>query len=105
MSSTVPPAISAMILGNPKLNNSNWFDWKKKMKMVFMAVDLMGIASGVKPTETVELERWNKLNRIMTAYVYMAIENEYQHLVEEEETAENAWTKLESYFQRSTMGH
>ena len=40
----------------------------------------------------------------MLPYLFMAIEEDFQYLVEDEETASAAWTKLKEHFQRSTLG-
>ena len=101
---TTPTAVTTMITSNPKLDESNWFTWIKKMKMVFLAAGLDGIVSGSPPTEKTQKERWDTLNRQMLAYLYMAISDDYQYLVKDEMTASDGWMKLVEYFQWLTFG-
>jgi hypothetical protein len=105
MSYSIPNAVTNMILTIPKLNDSNWFKWSKKMKVVFLGADIQGIASGTIPTETAAKERWDKLNMMITAYIFMAVEDDYQYLIEDLESGLDAWKKLKDHFERSTMGH
>jgi len=74
------------------------------MKMVFLAAGLDGIASGSPPSEKPQKEKWDLLDRQMLAYLYMAISDDFQYLVEDEATASAGWKKLVEYFQRSTLG-
>ncbi|KIM45014.1 hypothetical protein M413DRAFT_9200 [Hebeloma cylindrosporum] len=101
---TIPIAVTTMITTNPKLNNSNWFSWIKKMKMVFLAAGLDGIVSESIPTEKPKKDKWDQLNALMLPYLYMAIEEDFQYLVEDEDMASAAWEKLKAYFQHSTLG-
>lgn len=104
MATTIPSAITSMITAIPKLDDSNWFTWIKKMKMIFLAAGLEGIISGSPPTDTDQRTRWDTLNRQMLAYLYIAISDDFQYLVEDETTASDGWIKLQEYFQRSTFG-
>jgi len=101
---TIPSIVTTMITTNPKLNDSNWFTWIKKMKMVFLAAGLDGIVSGSVPSERAQKDRWDKLNKLMLPHLYMAIEEDFQYLVEDEDTASAGWAKLKDHFQRSTLG-
>ena len=74
------------------------------MKMVFLAAGLDGIASGSPPSEKPQKEKWDLLDQQMLAYLYMAISDDFQYLVEDEATASAGWKKLVEYFQRSTLG-
>lgn len=100
----IPSAIATMISTIPKLDDTNWFTWIKKMKMIFLAVGLEGIASGSPPTEAAQKTKWDALDRQMLAYLYMAISDDFQHLVEDEDSASAGWVKLKEHFQRSTLG-
>ena len=71
--------------------------------MVFLAVDLEGIASGEKPTDSKELIQWEKVNKKMVLYVTMAVEEAYQYLVEDAGSASDAWSKLKSHFEQASM--
>jgi hypothetical protein len=99
----IPSSVTTMITSNPKLDDTNWFTWIKKMKMVFLAAGLDGVVSGTPPLDHTEKERWDKLNRQMLAYLHMAISDDFQHLVEDEATASDAWVKLKAHFERSTF--
>ena len=101
---TIPPIVSTMITTYPKLNDSNWFTWIKKMKMVFLAAGLDGVVSGSPPSEKTQKDRWDKLDGLMLPYLYTAIEEDFQFLVEDEDTASAGWAKLKEHFQRSTLG-
>jgi len=101
---TIPSIVTTMITTNPKLNHSNWFTWIKKMKMVFLAAGLDGIVSGSAPSDKTQKDRWDHLNALMLPYLYMAIEEDFQYLVEDEDSASSAWTKLKDHFQCSTLG-
>ena len=94
-----------MISTIPKLNNSNWFEWSKKMKIAFLGADIEGIASGTIPTDTTGKEQWEKLNRMLTAHIYMAVEDDYQYLIKDLDSGLKAWEKLRDHFQCSTISH
>jgi len=100
---TIPSAVTTLISSLPKLNNSNWFLWSKKMKMVFLAAELPGIVGGNVPTEPREKTAWDRRDTMMLAYLFMVIEEDLQYLVEEEESASVAMKKLREHFERSTM--
>ena len=40
MSYSIPASVTNMISTIPKLNDSNWFEWSKKMKMAFLGADI-----------------------------------------------------------------
>ena len=70
------------------------------MKMVFLAAGLQdGIMSGSAPSDKVQKDRWDQLNTLMLPYLFMAIEEDFQYLVEDEDTASAIWTKLKDHFQ------
>jgi hypothetical protein len=100
---TIPSAVTILISSLPKLNNSNWFLWSKKMKMVFLAAELPGIVGGSVPTEARDKAAWDRRDMMMLAYLFMAIEEDLQYLVEEEGSASVAMKKLKEHFERSTM--
>ena len=102
--STIPSSVITMVTTIPKLNNSNWFTWIKKLKMVFLAAGLDGIASRSPPTDLDLKAKWDLLDRQMLAYLYISIEDDFQYLVEDENTTSAAWKKLKDYFQRSMLG-
>ena len=83
----IPTTITTMITSNPKLDESNWFTWIKQMKMVFLAAGLDGIVSGSLPTEKSQKEKWDTLDWQVLAYLYMAISDDFQYLVEDKATA------------------
>ena len=102
---TIPSIVTTMITTNPKLNHSNWFTWIKKMKMVFLAAGLQGgIMSGSPPSDKAQRDKWDQLNTLMLPYLSLAIEEDFQYLVEDEDTVSAAWTKLKDHFERSTLG-
>lgn len=101
--STIPTAVASVITSIPKLDDSNWFAWAKKMKMAFLAAGLDGISSGSPPTDPALKARWDNLDRQMLAYVYLAISDEFQYLVEDHSSASSAWTDLKDHFEKSTF--
>ena len=105
MSIQIPSSITSMLPSIPKLNATNWFDWSKHMKMFFLGAGITGISSGNPPTEVKEKERWDALDRMLTAYIYMKVEDEYQYLIEDLVSGKEAWNALKKHFEHSTMGH
>ncbi|KAF5341134.1 hypothetical protein D9611_005851 [Ephemerocybe angulata] len=95
--------ISAMVQDINKLDEGNWLMWKKDFGMVFLAVDLDGIASGVKPTETKDLLVWEKTDRKMVAWVYQAVSPPLRYLIEDEVSAASAWKKLQAHFEHVSL--
>ena len=98
MSYSIPASVTNMISTIPKLNDSNWFEWSKKMKMAFLGADIEGIASGTIPTDTTGKEQWEKLNRMLTTHIYMAVEDDYQYLIKDLDSGLKAWEKLRDHF-------
>lgn len=105
MSPFFPDSITAMLADITKLNDTNWFDWSKKMKMFFLGSGVDGIASGHPPSDPKEYAEWEKLDKRALAFIYMRVEDEYHYLIDDLESGRAAWAKLAGHFQRSTMGH
>jgi hypothetical protein len=42
---------------------------------------------------------------MMTAYIYMRVEDEYHYLIEDLESGRDAWAALKKHFECSTMGY
>ena len=57
------------------------------MKMVFLAAGLDGVVSGFPHSEKAQKDRWDKLDGLMLPYLYMAIKEDFQFLVEDKDTA------------------
>ena len=105
MSTQIPSAITSMLPNIPKLSDTNWFDWSKRMKMFFLGAGVTGIDSGTPPIDAQEKAKWEVLDKMMTAYIYMRVEDEYHYLIEDLESGKDAWAALKKHFERSTMGY
>lgn len=99
-------AVSTILPTVPLLDDTNWFTWNKKMKMFFLGVGAVEIATGTTPpTEDKAKAEYNRLNSQLTAFIYSKISDPYQYLVEDLDTASTCWTALKGHFEKSTMGH
>lgn len=87
------------------LDESNWFDWSKQMKMFFVGCGARSVTTGTPPAKPEDLAAFNEVDGLLPAFIYAKVSPHYQYLVEDEETATAAWTKLKAYFEKSTMGH
>ena len=75
------------------------------MKMVFLATGLQGgIMSGSPLSDKAQKDKWDQLNTLMLPYLSLAIEKDFQYLVEDKDTVSAAWTKLKDHFEHSTLG-
>ena len=95
--------IASLVQDVEKLDEGNWNVWKKTMSMVFLAVDLEGIADGAKPEGAVELLVWEKIDKKMMAYLFLAISPSLRYLIEDEKKASTAWVKLKEHFEYTSM--
>ena len=101
--STSLSAVSTMLMQVPKLTKGGWIQWKKQVGMVLLAAELEGIESGDKPEDVAELKKWNAMDKKLTAFLFMAVDPEYQFLVDDQRTASGMFAKLKEHFERTSM--
>jgi len=95
----------ALLSPVPTLTASNWHEFAKGMKMFFLGVGMDGIITGSLPSGSSELASWKKLDRQIIAYIYTKVDPDYQYLIQDLESGQEAWKALRSHFEKSTMGH
>ncbi|TFY55406.1 hypothetical protein EVG20_g9328 [Dentipellis fragilis] len=101
---SIPSSISAILTAVPILDGSNWFNWMKPMKMVFLTAGLIGITSGMKLMGVKELAEWMAKDMQMIAYIFAKVSPEFRYLIKDLESAEAAWKALKEKFEKLTMG-
>ena len=101
----IPSAIVSLLNDIPKLDDKNWFQWKEEMSFFFLGAGVSGITDGEIPTEVAELKRWQALDKQLTAYIYTRVAEQYRYLLKGITSGYQAFQTLQTFFERSTMGH
>lgn len=87
------------------LDESNWYQWSKQMNMFFVGCNVPKLITGTPPVDPEQLLEYNTANTVLTAYIYFKVAPQYRYLVEDEQTATDAWAKLKAHFEKPTKGH
>lgn len=99
---TLPPNIAALVGEIPKLNSSNWSEFKSAMEMLFLGSGADYLLDA-KSNTTVPPD-CTKIDKQLVFYIWARVDDEFRFLVQDARTsALQAWLALLGHFQRSTM--
>jgi gag-polypeptide of LTR copia-type len=102
---SIPASAAAILSQVPMLDGSNWFTFEKRIKMYSVGCGAPEIHSGTPPTNTTAKAKFDTLDSILVAYLSTVVSDEYQYLVEDEDTTSAAFKRLKAHFQKPTVGH
>ena len=92
----------AILASLPKLNGSNWFEWKKEAETFLLLAGLDGIIDAEEiPTGTKAAE-WTAKDRKTYAYLFFLIELNYRAPIIDIKSGREAWKKLVSEYEKDT---
>lgn len=93
-----------------KLNNSNYFTWKLKMKLFLIKEDLWDVIKDERPTllndsraSVREQNRWIKRDQKALAFIGLALDDSQLVYMREKETALDCWLALQEVHEKDTM--
>ena len=88
----------------PKLNGSNWFEWKKEAETFLMLAGLYGVVDAEEIPSGVKAEvEWNNKDRKTYAYLFFLIEPNYRAPIAEVKSGREAWKKLVFEYENTAM--
>jgi gag-polypeptide of LTR copia-type len=95
-------ADKAILSTLPKLNGSNWFEWKKEAETFLLLAGLDGIIDAEDiPTGTKAAE-WTVKDRKTYAYLFFLIEPNYRAPIIEIKSRREAWKKLVAEYEKDS---
>jgi hypothetical protein len=87
----------------PKLNGSNWFEWKKEAETFLMLAGLADIIDYKnEPTDAAKNAEWLSCDKKTYAYLYFLIELNYHHPIVEVMLGCNAWIMLVAKYEKDS---
>jgi hypothetical protein len=94
----------AILATLPKLNGSNWFEWKKEAETFLMLAGLDGVVDAEEvPTGGKAEAEWNNKDRKTYAHLFFLIEPNYRAPIVEVKSGRKAWKKLVSEYEKDTV--
>lgn len=98
----IPAAATTIHTNIPILTADNWYTWSKCMGMFFLAAGIKSIVIGsASPSGDREIA----LDTQAVAYMFAKLHHDYWYLIEDLQSGKEAWSKLKSHFEKSTLGH
>src|ERR1700728_2617200 len=92
-------ADKAVLTTLPKLNGSNWFEWKKEAETFLMLAGLNGIIDAKEVPTTAE---WTVKDRKTYAYLFFLIEPNYYTPIIDIKSGHEAWKKLTAEYKKNS---
>jgi len=95
-------ADKAILATLPKLNSSNWFEWKKEVETFLLLaglnriIDAEDIPTGMKATE------WTAKDRKTYVYLFFLIELNYCTPIIDIKSGREAWKKLVAEYEKDS---
>src|ERR1700733_13103611 len=95
-------ADKAILATLPKLNGSNWFEWKKEAETFLLLTGLDGtIDTEDVPTGT-KATKWAAKDHKTYAYLFFLIEPNYRAPIIDIKSGREAWKKLVSEYEKDS---
>jgi transposase InsO family protein len=85
-----------------KLDNTNYFVWKFKMKMLMVKEGTWNCIVTTAPTDTTKLEEWNRKDQQGLATIGLNVCDDQLIHIRNATTSKEAWTSLQDYHEKST---
>jgi len=95
-------ADKAILATLPKLNGSNWFEWKKEAETFLLLAGLDGIIDAEEVPTGAKATEWNSKDRKMYAYLFFLIEPNYHVPIINIKSGREAWKKLTAEYKKDT---
>jgi hypothetical protein len=90
----------------PKLNSSNWFEWKKEAETFLLLAGLNGIIDAEDIPTGMKATEWTVKDRKTYAYLFFLIELNYRVPIIDIKSGCEAWKKLVAEYEKdSAMTH
>ncbi|CAK5271385.1 unnamed protein product [Mycena citricolor] len=100
MAPTITSALTIVLTTVPMLGKDNWAKFGKGFKVFLLGVDALWVmGKGPKADESDQVA----LDRMLLPYLYTKIEEQYQPLLDDFESATAAWAALKAHFEKSSM--
>ena len=96
-------ADKAILATLPKLNGSNWFEWKKEAETFLLLAGLDGVIDAEEvPTGAKAATDWTTKDRKMYAYLFFLIKPNYRVPIIEIKSGREAWKKLVAEYEKDS---
>ncbi|CAK5272125.1 unnamed protein product [Mycena citricolor] len=100
MAPTITSALTIVLTTVPMLGKDNWAKFGKGFKVFLLGVDTLWVmGKGPKADESDQVA----LDRMLLPYLYTKIEEQYQPLLDDFESATATWAALKAHFEKSSM--
>lgn len=86
-----------------KLNNTNYFTWKLKMKLILIKEDLWDVIGGERPTSARSLLQWRKRDQRALAFIGEALDDSQLIHLRDKENALDCWQALQEAHEKDTI--
>jgi hypothetical protein len=90
----------AILATLPKLNGSNWFEWKKEAEMFLLLAGLDGIIDAEEVPTRAKAAEWMPKDRKAYVYLFFLIEPNYHTPIIDFKSGREAWKKLISEYEK-----
>ena len=95
-------ADKAILSTLPKLNGSNWFEWKKEAETFLLLAGLDGIIDAKDIPTGMKAAEWTAKDRKTYAYLFFLIEPNYRVPIIEIKSRREAWKKLVAKYEKDS---
>jgi hypothetical protein len=95
-------ADKAILATLPKLNGSNWFEWKKEAETFLLLAGLDGIIDAEDVPTGAKATEWNVKDRKTYAYFFFRIEPNYRAPIIDIKSGREAWKKLVAEYEKDS---
>ena len=102
LSTSTTMADKAILATLPKLNGSNWFEWKKEAETFLLLAGLDGIIDAEEVPTGAKATEWNSKDRKTYAYLFFLIEPNYHAPIIDIKSGREAWKKLTAEYEKDT---
>ena len=86
-----------------KLNDTNFYAWKRKIQLVLAFRDLDQYIDDDRPNDEIAQKTWDKGDRKAQAVIGLSLSDEHLEHVAEAQTAKEMWETIMNVFQRHTL--
>jgi len=90
----------AILASLPKLNGSNWFEWKKEAETFLLLAGLDGIIDAEEVPTGAKAAEWTTKDRKTYAYLFFLIEPNYRAPIIDFKSGREAWKKLVTEYEK-----
>ena len=95
-------ADKAILATLPKLNGSNWFEWKKEAETFLLLAGLDGIIDAKEVPTGAKATEWNSKDRKTYAYLFFLIKLNHRAPIIDMKSSQDAWKKLMSEYKKDS---